>query len=402
MRITALETVLPGPDAGLPSLVFVRVHTDEGLVGHGETYYTPGAVSAYVHEFIAPLILGHDALAPERHWDTLYRAAARFGTKGLEMRALSAVDVALWDLLGQAAGLPVWRLLGGPVRDSVPVYNTCGGPRYGRASRPGYGDAAPAGRLDDFEAFIHRPGELAQDLVAEGFPGMKIWPFDRAAQRGGGQHLSPADLAEGLEPFGAIRDAVGDAIEIMAEGHGFWTVPVAVRIARALEDYAPAWIEDFTLAEDRGALAELRRSTSIPVLASEYLMTRHEYRSLAENGGADLVMIDPTWCGGITEARKIASLVDTWSLPVTMHDCTGPFTLLAGVHVAFSSPNVIYQEVVRAFLRVVYPEWVEHTVQLDAGRISPPTEPGIGAALRPEVLTRPDVRRVWSRLQELP
>jgi len=397
MRIVAIETIVPGELSHLPSLVFVRVHTDSGLVGCGETYYTPRAVSAYIHEFLAPLVMGMDATAPEALWDTAYRAAAKFGGKGLELRALSAVDVALWDLVAQAAGMPLYKVLGGPVTPSVLTYNTCAGPTYGRGWRPGYGDAAEVGQFDDLAGFLDRPAELARELIDEGFAGMKIWPFDQIAKESGGTVIAQADLARGLEPFRLIREAVGRDIEIMAEGHGFWSIGAAKIIANGLEPYEPAWIEDLILADSPEALAELKRSTSIPVLASEYLMTRFEYLPMIRSGAVDHVMIDPTWCGGITEARRIIELADAARLPVTMHDCTGPFTLLAGIHLALSSTNASYQEVVRGYLRVVYPEYLDDRIELVNGRILPPTRPGIGGELRSDLLDRPGVEQRWSR-----
>lgn len=398
MKIVAIETIVPGEHSHLPSLVFVRVHTDAALVGCGETYYTPRAVSAYIHEFLAPLLMGMDAGAPEALWDTAYRAAARFGGKGLELRALSAIDIAAWDIVGKAAGMPLYQLLGGPVRAAVPTYNTCAGATYAKGWRPGHGDASEIGQLDDFAGFLTRPAELASELIAEGFAGMKIWPFDQIAKDHGGQVISRVDLVRGLEPFRLIREAVGSRIEIMAEGHGFWSLGAAKDIAKGLEPYEPAWIEDLILADCPEALAELRRSTSIPVLASEYLMTRFEYAPMIRAGAVDHVMIDPTWCGGITEARRIIALADAARLPVTMHDCTGPFTLLAGIHLAFSATNCSYQEVVRAFLRLVYPEYVDDRVELVNGKILPPSRPGIGAELRSDLLDRPGVEHRWSRL----
>ena len=399
MKIVAIETIVPGELSQLPALVFVRIHTDDGLVGCGETYYTPRAVSAYIHEFLAPLVIGMDVTAPEAIWETAYSAAARFGGKGLELRALSAVDIAAWDLVAQAAEMPLYKVLGGPVRATVPTYNTCGGSTYGRGWRPGYGDASEVGDLDDAAAFHSRPAELARELIEEGFAGMKIWPFDRLAQEHGGQTITRSDVERGLEPFRRIREAVGRDIEIMAEGHGYWSLGAAKIIAKGLEPFEPAWIEDLMLADCPEALAELRRSTSIPVLASEYLMTRFEYAAMIRAGAVDHVMIDPTWCGGITEARRIVALAHAAQLPVTMHDCTGPFTLLAGVHLALSCTNSTYQEVVRAYLRMVYPDFVDDRIKLVNGRIVPPERPGIGGELRSDLVDRPGVEQRWSRLE---
>jgi L-alanine-DL-glutamate epimerase-like enolase superfamily enzyme len=189
---------------------------------------------------------------------------------------------------------------------------------------------------------------------------------------------------------------VGDKIDIMIEGHGYWDLPTAKKIAHALEEYEPAWIEDMLLGHDIGAIRELKDSTGIPVLASEFLMTRHQYRPLLEQGAADIVMIDPTWAGGITESRKISTMADAYGLPVAMHDCTGPFTLLAGVHLAVSAPNTVYQETVRAYIRTWYRDLIPDVINISDGRITPPDGPGIGAALLPSVFEQADTTVVAS------
>ena len=417
MKLTKIETIRL---ADHPRLLFVVLHTDEGLVGHADTYYMADAVRAYVHEFVAPMLLGHDPRDIELHWRRLYEVIAHIAGKGAEIRGLSAVDVALWDILGQAAGMPIWRLLGGATRERIKTYNTCGGPAYGRPTRGGgYGtETAGEGRYEDLIAFMTRADELALDLLSEGITGMKIWPFDYVAHapgrwedwrsfkgafdpdlRGlGGQRIDAGDLDRGLEPFRKIRRAAGDKMEIMVEGHGFWSLPAARTIARALEEFAPAWLEDLVRADDVGALAELRRSTSIPILASEYLTTRYEYKPVLEERAADIIMIDPTWAGGITESKKIAAMAEAYKRPVAMHDCTGPFTLFAGVHLAINASNAVYQETVRAYLRVTYPELVTDLPRVEDGHVLAPTGPGLGAALLPEVRKRPDAEVVATSL----
>lgn len=392
MAISGIETITMDQDVGLPGLVFVNIHTDDGIVGHGETYYTPSAVEGFLHDFAAQILIGSDESHIERTWRTLYDLAARFGARGVEMRAISAIDLALWDIAGKRAGLPLHHLLGGAVHDEIPVYNTCGGPTYGRGRLPAHGLTGGYGSMEDLHGFLERPAELAVELLEYGFRAMKIWPFDRIAQEHGGKHIRADNLAGGLAPFAAIREEVGDAIDIMVEGHGYWSLPAATRIARSLEPFGPAWIEDFILAHRPSALRRLRESTSIPVSVSEYLMTRWEYLPVLEEEAADYLMVDPTWAGGITESRKIASLVDTYGLPVTMHDCTGPFTMLAGMAIAATSPNAIYQEVVRAYLHHVYPQWVDFVPTVHDGAVGLPDGPGLGANLDPELGDRPGYR----------
>lgn len=399
MTIRRIETITMEADVGLPGLMFLNLHTDDGLVGHGESYYVPGAIEAYIHDFASQLLLGADEGDIERLWRRMYELAARFGARGTEMRAISAIDLALWDIAGKRVGQPVYRLLGGAVRDRLPVYNTCGGPTYGRGKLPAHGITHGDGAMEDLQGFLERPAELAEELLEYGFRAMKIWPFDRVAQQDGGTMITSAGLARGLEPLEKIRTAVGDRMEVMVEGHGYWSVPAATRIARAMEPLSPAWIEDFVLAHRPAALRRLRESTTIPVSVSEYLMTRWEYLPIVEEEAADLIMIDPTWAGGITESQKIASLADVFGLPVTMHDCTGPFTMLAGMHLAANAPNAMYQEMVRAYVNHVYPKWVDFVPQVDEGTIALPNGAGLGANLAPDLAERPGYRARHSDLR---
>ncbi len=393
MKITGIETVHLGDT---PFVLYVRVHTDEGIIGTGDTFMMAEGIAGYIHGRAAPKLLGRDPLEIQRIWTMLYdRDAARFGGQGIEVRAISAIDVALWDILGQSVGKPIYQLLGGASRDRVPIYNTCGGPAYGRPPLEAHGRP---GVLEDLWAWHNEPEALAHELLAEGITGMKIWPFDDVGLRNEGLSITAAELEEGLTPVRRIREAVGSRMRIMIEGHGFWRLPAAVKIARALEEYDIEWLEDMLLAHDIGAIASLRDQTTIPVLVSEYLVTRHQYLPLLQRGAADIVMLDPTWTGGITESHKIGALADTFGLPVTMHDCTGPFTLLAGVHLALAAPNATYQETVRAYIRTWYRDVVPHSVIIEDGAILPPTEPGIGTRLLDDVLRRPDATVQVSKL----
>lgn len=393
MKITRLETIHLQEHA---TLLFVRVHTDEGLIGHGETKYAIDALHGFIHQYAAPLLLGKDPLQIDRHWRNIYENTARCGAKGVEMRALSALDGALWDILGQAAEMPIYQLLGGLSHDRMLVYNTCAGPVYARSLNRAEG--VGQGMLEDLDAFTHRADELAEDLLSEGIRGMKIWPFDPFAIGNGGQRISLEDLDRGLEPFRKIRRAVGNRMEIMLEGHGLWSLPAARRIAAAVEEFEPQWLEDLIRPDSVSTLADLRGSTRIPILASEMLMTRYDYRPLIEARAADIIMIDPAWCGGISESRKIGQMAETYRLPVTFHDCGGPINLLMGLHLALNAPNAIYQEIVRAFIRTFYDDLVTHNIRIQDGYALPPSGPGLGTALLPDVLTRADATVVVSDL----
>lgn len=161
---------------------------------------------------------------------------------------------------------------------------------------------------------------------------------------------------------------------------------------RAMEEVRPAWLEDLMRADDIDALAELRNTSTCPILASEYLATRYEYKPLLEKQAADIVMIDPTWAGGITETKKVCAMAEAYKRPVAMHDCTGPFTLYAGIHLAINATNAIYQESVRAYLRVNYPELATELPTVESGHILAPRNP---ASVRRCTPTFGSARVLW-------
>lgn len=387
-RITSIETAIPANI--MPNLVLVRVHTDDGLVGCGETYYTPQAIESLIHDWMAERLLGREATDIESHWRFLYERCTPFGAPGAEMRALSAIDVALWDILGQACGQPIWKLLGGAVQPRVRIYNTCGGPGYGalqsapRGAKhpgwPGYGDEGQRGTLQDNWSSIHAAGDLAEELVTEGILGMKVWPFDRYAHSGGGAYLSAADIEAGMKPLREIRNRVGGKIEIMIEGHAFFTLPAALRLASALKEIRPFWLEDVLRVDNLSTLADFRQRSGLPIAASEMLLGRPAYLSLLQAQATDYVMIDPTWSGGISETRRIIDLAQAYNIPATMHDCTGPITLFSGLHCAVASANVVLQETVRAHIRTFYDKLIDRQPVIQNGCLIPPTDPGLGTA----------------------
>lgn len=396
-RIVKIETVIP--HEVMPGMLAVRVHTDAGtvdgvpVIGHGETYYIPTAAAAVIHDFFAPRLLGSDATAIESHWRFLYERMTAFAGTGAELRALSAIDLALWDIQGQLLRSPVWKLLGGPVRDEVPVYNSCGGPFYGKSNRktpsasgwPGHGDPGQPGPLEDNWSSMNAPEELAEELVALGYRGMKLWSFDAVYRRSGGQSITSADIREGIAPFEKIRERVGDRIEVMLDGHGFFSLAAARRIADAMESVKPLWLEDVMRPDSVHAMAAFRSQIRVPVAVSEMLVMADSYRQVLEAQAADYVMIDPTWVGGISASRRIAELAQLHNVPALMHDCTGPMTLFAGLQIAASNTGVAFQETVRAHLATLYPSLIDQEVRVVNGTLPLPSRPGIGIRWLPEL-----------------
>ncbi len=394
-EVTCLRTIRI---AERPNLIWVELETDEGLTGLGESFRGITAVEAVLHDTVAPWLLGRDSRGIEavsRHLTTPYIG---FGSASAEIRAASAIDIALWDLAGHRQGRPVHELLGGAVRQEIRTYNTCAGYAYnsslgvaGERRAIAVADEA-RGPYDDQIAFTRDAGRLAESLLSEGFAAMKIWPFDVYAPATGGQMISLEDLKAGLEPFRKVRVAVGDRIEIMAELHSLWSAPAATRICRALEDVGVFWAEDpIAKMNDIQALADLRRQTRAPICGSETLGGLVPFRDMLAAGAVDVVMLDLAWCGGLTVGRKIAALAEAYAKPLAPHDCTGPVTLMAGLHLALHAPTAIFQEVVRATLATWYRELVTELPVLKHGMAQAPAAPGLGTALLPGIRQRSDV-----------
>ena len=349
MKISAIETIRAEE---FENLLWLRVHTDEGVSGLGETFFLPRTVETYIHESVAPRLLGRDPLQIDRIAKDL-TGYLGFRATSAEMRGNSAIDIALWDLFGRVTGQPIAQLLGGFSRPRIRTYNTCAGTAYmrkGNAQLTGNWGLGATRDYDDLDAFLHRADELAAELLAEGITAMKIWPFDLAAERNEGQYISPDELKSALEPFAKIRKSVGDRMDIMVEFHSLWQLLPAMSIARALAPYNTFWHEDPIKMDSLATLKRYAEASTAPICASETLATRWAFRDLLETGVAGIVMLDIAWCGGLSEARKIAAMAEAWHLPVAPHDCTGPVVLCASTHLSLNAPNALVQESVRAVL----------------------------------------------------
>ena len=397
MKIRALETLRLGE---FPNILWVRLHTDEGLVGLGETFMGAEAVEAYLHEWAAPRLLGQDALAIEARARDLTGYLGWRGS-GVETRGNSAVDIALWDLFGQAAGMPLHTALGGKSRDGIRIYNTCAGYQYVRGNAnqtsSNWGLGNPQGPYEDLQGFLHHADELAESLLDEGITAMKIWPFDLAAERSHGQYISARDLDAALEPFRKIRGAVGSRMDIMVEFHSLWRLPMARRIARALQEFDTFWHEDPIRIDSLELLKQYAGDCRALVCASETLAYKWGFKDYLQTGMAGVVMLDLSWCGGLTEARKIAAMADAWQLPVAPHDCTGPVVWTASTHLSLHAPNALVQESVRAFYSGWYRELVTELPRVEQGMVSLGDGPGLGIALLPDLPRRKDAIVRFSR-----
>jgi len=392
--IEAIETVRWKAQ---PNLLWARVHTSAGAIGLGETYYLPGAVEHVIHDLAADLLLGQPAGAIAHQWNALFSCTNFFGFAGAEMRALSALDVAMWDALGQVTGVPVYQLLGGANRPSVPAYNTC----------------VNAGANRDWDRALEEPGDLAAELCELGYFGMKVWPWDRFAPqltaRGStgpagwsamgpmGSYLSLGDLATGLSMLEQARDRIGQSFELLVEGHSRWDLNMAIRICRALEPIGVLWVEDICQPDSAEDLARLVRETRTPQAVSERLISRFAFREVLRQQAAHVVLVDVAWTGGLSEAKKVAELASTYHLSFAPHDCTGPVTVLANLHLAVAQPNCLGVEVVRGFVDGYYRQVLDNPLEIVQGRLAPPDRPGLGAALSADFMAQDDIEVRVSR-----
>jgi galactonate dehydratase len=396
MKISQLETVTV---AAFPNLLYVRLHTDEGIVGLGETFFGAAAVESYLHETAAPKLLGADPLQIDRIAQALKPYVGSTGS-GAEVRGNSAIDIALWDIFGKLTGQPVYQLLGGACRDDVAIYNTCAGQNYMRSpggqavANWGLPNAMAPRRYEDLDGFLHHADELALELLESGISSMKIWPFDPYAERWDGKNIEPAEIEAGLSPVRKIRNAVGNRMEIMIEMHGLWNLPSAQRLVSALDDYRPFWIEDpLRSVLVPSGFERLGSRTGSLFALSETLVGRASYIPLLEKGVIGVLLVDVSWCGGLGEAKKIGSLAEPFHVPVAPHDCTGPVALTASVHLSMNLPNAFIQETVRAHYYGWYEDLVTNLPPVVAGRIRAPAGPGLGTELHPDVLRRADTSR---------
>jgi L-alanine-DL-glutamate epimerase-like enolase superfamily enzyme len=396
LRVTEIETIRLERQ---PNLLWCRLHTDSDLVGLGETFYGPEAAEAHIHRIIAPYLIGKDPRQVERHQAHLTGYVGYVGSSA-EIRGRSAVDIACWDLLGQAANLPLCDLWGGRVREDIRAYNTCAGYSYVQTRAVqgtenfGLADGLSngAGPYEDLKGFLERPVEVAESLLEMGITAMKIWPFDYAAEASQGQAITPAELKQGLAPFEKIRAALGDRMDLMAELHGLWNRPTAIQIARALEPLAPLWVEDPVVMDHLASLGEVARATRCPIATGETRGTRADFRAMLELEALSTLILDLSWCGGISEARKVAAMAEAWHVPVAFHDCTGPVVLAVSTHLALHARNCFIQEMVRAFYYGWYSELVTALPPVSRGRITVAEGPGLGLALNADVLKRADAR----------
>ncbi|MBI3970735.1 MAG: mandelate racemase/muconate lactonizing enzyme family protein, partial [Chloroflexi bacterium] len=337
-------------------MVFVEVETDAagGLVGLGESllYRSTGVVES-LHQ-MRDYLVGKDPFQIELHWETLYR-------RGVNPAALSGVETALWDIVGQAAGQPIYNLLGGRCRDRVRVY------------------------VDGFFRGAHYvEAEYAQKAVAavgQGFTALKMdvdEPIPMASRFN--RQISAADLRHMARMVESVRTAVGPGVDLAVDAHGAFDVAAAIRLGEVLEPYRLLWIEDPIPMENMVALAKVADATTTPICTGELLATRYQFRELFERQAADIIMPDLARAGGVLEMKKIAALADTYYVPVAPHNMVGPVATIASAHLCLCVPNFLVLEYQLGDVPWI-DELLSSPVPIDDGHLTIGDAPGLGVSL---------------------
>jgi galactonate dehydratase len=357
MKITGLKTFIvdscsePRSFVGFrsaPQWVFVRVFTDEGLVGLGEGSVTSKAttIAAAIQE-LERMIVGHDPTQIERLWQRMYRIPRWRGGPVLNS-AISAIEIALWDILGQSLGVPIYKLLGGACRDKVRMYGHCGG-------------RAP-----------EEAAEHAVKLKERGFTALKtgaIHVEDGIVRPGSG-------LAMGAVKIRAMREAVGDDFDIAIDAHGQLTPPLALDFAERVREYRPLFLEEATQPEDLDALAWLSARVKVPLATGERLFTKYGFADLCARHLVSVVQPDVVHCGGILEMKKIAAIAEAHFIDCAPHNPQSWVSTLASIHVDLATPNCVIQEMIEG------PAWqaelFEAEFTVTDGYVLPPERPGLG------------------------
>ena len=356
MKITAISTRVV--NAQMRNWVFVKVETDEGLVGWGEASleWKTRAVVGCVED-LAPLILGQDPRRIEHLYQTMYRHSFfRMGVIG--MSALSGIEQACWDIFGKSLGVPVYQLLGGAVRESIRMYDHLGG-----------GEMNALYLQDQPE----RMAERARESVAAGYSAIKALVVPVSEPLDG---LAPIRRAEAC--MAAIREAVGDGVDIMVDLHGRTTPAMAIQYGQALAPYRLFFFEEPCPPENPKALAEVARGLpGVPIATGERLVTRFQFRELFEQGACAVVQPDLCHCGGLWEARKIAAMAETYYVSVAPHNPLGPIATAAAIQFGFATPNFLIQEAIRSDVPW-RDEVVTTPIRVVDGHVSLPERPGLG------------------------
>jgi galactonate dehydratase len=371
MKVTGLQTILLDniqPYRGGRQWLFIKLTTDDGLVGLGErvTGHARSLTSqiALLNELCEEFVIGQNPFQIERIWQRMFAARHDYRHPSMDSTpALSAIEMALWDIIGKATNQPIYNLLGGQFHERLRAYAYM--PSEGIWERP------------------EKAGEVAQRLVAEGNSACKLDPFTPVFPLP--RDFPLKDLRHAARIFRCIRDAVGDELEIGIGTHGQFSTAGAIRAAAILEEFQPMWFEEPVPPENVEEMARVAAHTRIPIAAGERLATKYEFARLIEKQAAQIIQLDVGQCGGILESKKIAAIAEAHYAMIAPHMYQGPIAAAAAVQLGACSPNFLIQEYnVNALHSDIFVE----PIRFERGYIIPPSGPGLGVELDEAVVKR--------------
>ena len=379
MKITGVRPWLVKSSASYwGEFLFVEVTTDEGISGWGEITTTTKIANRALCAILRRLgdqLAGEDPSHIERLWHKTFRSFTYMGSRGAAVECISAIDIALWDIRGKALDLPIYELLGGPVRDDISLY-----------THP------------DQSKFTSKEGVVAEirAIVDSGHSALKFDPFPYQGsreQRDGylDGSMSRKGEREAAELTALIRETAGPDVEVLIDAHGRFDVPTAIRLCRTLEEAGNIdWFEEPVPPESYNALKQVREKVSAAISVGERAHTKWDFVPILENKLADYIMPDVTWTGGITELKKIAALAEAYYIPISPHDAGGPINVLAGAHVMMTVPNFYRLETSRWDLSG-YNELVRTPLHNSQGALKVPRLPGLGIEMNRQYLEANEV-----------
>jgi galactonate dehydratase len=353
MKIVRLESFLT--NCGLRNYLFVRLTTDTGLTGLGEATleWQEASVQSLLHEWAEERILGVCPFDIEQVFGGLIRDQYQGGAN--VMTVISALEIACWDIVGKACGQPVWRLLGGQAREELPAYANGW---YGGARTPA-----------DYAA-------KAREVVARGYRGMKFDPFEQAWK-----DMTRPQMQAAEDIVAAVREAVGEGVDLMIEVHGRLSAGCAIEMGHRLAPYRPAWYEEPVSPHSLELLAEVKRALPFPMAAGERLYMLEDFARLAAMRACDVVQPDLAHCGGLWMGKKIAALCQPQDLRIAPHVSIGPVALCAAIHFGWCTPQVMVQENFGDYDAPWRPTLVSGWQPMRDGRYVLPDQPGLGITL---------------------
>jgi len=365
LKVVKVEPVLLTGVRGAAPWVFVRVETADGIVGWGEATNYPGVRPiASAVTTLSPVVVGQSAWNIEALWNRMYRFLYYNGMGGVVLAAISGIDMALHDVVARKLGIPVYKLLGGQVHASLRTYAN--------------------GWTEGLQPTAAAYAARTKELVAIGYTGCKLDPFFVTPMN---REVTQADLRLASAIVGAIREAGGADYDIAIDVHGRWNTKSTLQILQALEPHRLFFYEEAVPPENVDAMAEVQRNTKTPLATGERIFGRQGFRQLLEQQAVRIIQPDLARTGGITEARKIAAMADTYYIPVAPHNPNGPLCTLASMHLCFAIPNFLILEYFEKD-EVVFNDLMPGGLTRDSKGVYPTTTPGLGATVSAEFLRK--------------